>query len=407
MIDLSSLEYAGHPGGQQQLHLAKGHTRADLLYLSNHLGRDHGAIEAIARARGVDLPAGLRTPDYDGLNQIVADIRRRHGGHLLLYRGYCVLVTLALPIAYLFYLLSLSPLSLLLLGFLFVTYAFNLFHMRHHMGGRLYASGMAPSGLPAWLDSVSGPLYDVIDEVFMVTPAAWIQQHQGAHHIHTNHVGLDYDVSKPYPLLRLHPDQPWRAWHAWQPLYVPIALFLNGLTFAADNVLNKGGRRVFLLAHYLLLIGLPAWFHGVFAALAAYLLMLGTASLLSGYLFQVSHNASGVMRTDWTRGESTPSYDQWLQWQIEESLSHGGYLMTWLFGGINLQTEHHAAPALEPVLLHFLQPELQRFAAQRGIGYRHLPNLFAAIAEYHRRLAQLAIRPDADSTHGASTNGLK
>ncbi len=395
-LDLSGLDYPGHPGGRRHLELAREHARADLLYLSNHLGRDHRIIEAVARTRGIQLPDGLRTATYDQLSAAAARLRREHRGHLFAYRAYCLLVTLGLPAAWVWYLLSLSPASAALFGFLLVTYSFNVFHMRHHLGGRLYSAD-APrrAGWPAWLDRVTAPWYRFIDETFSVTPGAWTRQHQASHHIFTNHATLDYDVRKPYPVLRLHSQQPWRRYHAWQHLYVPLVLAVNGLSFALDNYWQKGGRLGWLWLHYALLLVLPAYLHGLGAALLSYLLVVAAASLLTGYLFQVSHNATSVMRCAETRQPLQICYDDWTRQQVEESVSYGGYLTTLLFGGINLQTEHHVAPAMEPLLLYFFQHDLRRVCAARGIAYRRLSGLTAAIGEYHRRLAALGRRPSS------------
>ncbi len=401
-LDLSALDYPRHPGGRRHLELAREHARADLLYLSNHLGRDHRLIEAVARTRGVQVPSGLRTELYDQLNDVAARLRRQHRGHVLVYRAYCVLVTLGLPAAWVWYLLSLSSASALLFGFLLVTYSFNVFHMRHHLGGRLYsAGGPRRTGWPARLDRWTGPWYRFIDETFSVSPAAWTQQHQASHHIFTNHGGRDYDVRKPYPVLRLHPQQPWRRYHAWQHFYVPLVLAVNGLSFALDNYWQKGGRLIWFVIHYSLLLVLPALFHGLGAAFLTYLLTVATASLLISYLFQVSHNATSAMRCAETEQPLQVDYDGWTRQQVEESVSYGGYLTTLLFGGINLQTEHHVAPAMEPLLLYFFQRDLRRICIARGFGYRRLSGLPAAIVEYHQRLALLGQPPKAGTVEAS------
>ena len=82
-------------------------------------------------------------------------------------------------------------------------------------------------------------------------------------------------------------------------------------------------------------------------------------------------------------------YGEWVQQQVEESISYGGYLTTLFFGGINLQTEHYIAPALEPTLLHFFRHDLERISDSREFSYRFLPNALAAVVEYHQRLSIL------------------
>jgi hypothetical protein len=398
-FDLPGVRFRDHPGGQRHLELARGHTRADLLYLSYHLGRDVEKIAAAARARGIEPPEGADSPLFAELSAAAARLRRERSAHVSVYRGYCLAVTVALPVALVLYVLTLSAASCAAVGFLLVTYAFNVFHMRHHFGGGLYAVGVSGQGARARaaraLDRLTKPLYQLLDETFMVTPRHWIEQHQASHHVFTNHGTRDYDVARPYPFLRLHDNLGWRWFHGYQHLYAPLALAANGLAFPLDNWLRKGGRLGYLVAHYGILVAAPAFIHGLPAVLVAYLLTVGVTSLVTAYCFQVSHNARGVMRSQHVRGHFDGTYDEWVKFQVEESVSYGGYLTTLLVGGINLQTEHHIAPAIEPPLLHFFRHDLEPACAARGFGYRYLGGPVTSVVEYHQRLAEMARRPPA------------
>ena len=45
---------------------------------------------------------------------------------------------------------------------------------------------------------------------------------------------------------------------------------------------------------------------------------------------------------------------------MHESVSWVGYISGLIVGGINYQTEHHVAPAVDPTYYHYIAPELRR-----------------------------------------------
>ncbi len=399
-FDLSELRFESHPGGQRHLDMARGHARPDLLFLSYHLGRDPSRLQAMAKALDQPLPEGFHAPLYRQLSEAALRLRRDGARHIAIYRTWCLAVTLALPAVLAWYVIDLSIASGGALAFLIVTYAFNIFHMRHHYGGRLYSLGERGRAARV-IDAVTSPFYDVVDELLMVSARPWIEQHNASHHVFTNHSEDDYDVTKPYGYLRLSPELEHRRYHRFQHLYAPLLLALNALTVAPENFFLKGGRLIYLIGHYALLVGLPAWLHGFWPALLAYLLTYTGTSLLISYCFQVSHNAeTGVASAPETTPErmaertaEPPTYEQWVASQLEETVSYGGYLTTLFVGGINLQVEHHLAPAIEPTLLHPFRREVERTCAAHGLRYRWMGGPIAAVAAYHRQLALLGRAP--------------
>eukprot|EP00437_Effrenium_voratum_P019478 CAMPEP_0181445876 /NCGR_PEP_ID=MMETSP1110-20121109/25813_1 /TAXON_ID=174948 /ORGANISM="Symbiodinium sp., Strain CCMP421" /LENGTH=157 /DNA_ID=CAMNT_0023569933 /DNA_START=88 /DNA_END=562 /DNA_ORIENTATION=- len=78
--------------------------------------------------------------------------------------------------------------------------------------------------------------------------------------------------------------------------------------------------------------------------------------------------------------------DAWMVNQIEESMSWGGYWMTVIFGGINMQIEHHMAPGLDPPLLWCMADGLKGICKKHKIRYTHEPSIFHAYSGLHRRM---------------------
>lgn len=382
---VAQARYPRHPGGARLLELARGHERADLLFLAYHLGVDLNAVVSAARSRGIPTEP-LETSLFRELS--AAAERARQGPPI--FPIYCAGLALALPLAWLCYVVRLDVGSGLALAFCLLSYAFTIFHMRHHFGGRLFSFGARGSGRRAlWgrrLDAWTGPYFDLLDETLCVSASEWIRIHQGIHHVFTN-TSEDYDLRRPYPILRLHPRQPRKRYHRLQSAYAPLVLALNGLLFAVDNVLDKGGRRRHLVLHAALLIGLPAALHGPAAALAGYLGVRMAAGFVASYLFQISHNFAGAFAVPFEGHH--PSFEDWVRQQVESSQSFGTHVTTLVLGGINLQTEHHVFPALDPLAAYRVKGALRALCARRGITYTWRSSAWEAARSYHRHLARL------------------
>merc|ERR1712150_208148 len=84
--------------------------------------------------------------------------------------------------------------------------------------------------------------------------------------------------------------------------------------------------------------------------------------------------------------------DAWVVNQIEESMSWGGYWTTLVFGGINLQIEHHLAPALDPPLLWYMSHGVKTICKKHGIRYTEEPSFLHALFRFHRRLWDMGMR---------------
>ena len=62
------------------------------------------------------------------------------------------------------------------------------------------------------------------------------------------------------------------------------------------------------------------------------------------------------------------------------------YVITMVLGGINLQIEHHVAPALCPLYYLFASEDIKRVCRKYGIQYNEEDNLGTAVYEFHRFL---------------------
>lgn len=70
---------------------------------------------------------------------------------------------------------------------------------------------------------------------------------------------------------------------------------------------------------------------------------------------------------------------------VTQNLSHRGFVMTWLTGGLNFHIEHHLFPTLPSWTLRKISPLVQDFATRHGLPY-HTGSLPMATLKLYRRL---------------------
>lgn len=226
---LKTPEFATHPGGQTNLELARKSTRGDLLFLSYHIGLDlDGKISKQAASRSVEMPK--RGPMFDEIHQAVLKVKAAHPEQHWVHVGFSLLVTFGVVALILKLMLAPALWSSSLLAFSFSCYFLSIFHTRHHKGGVQYGI--------KWLDNLTSPLYEFIECVWGIYPPAWRDHHQGSHHLFTNIVD-DYDVESPFPVFRLHPEQPKSWFHRYQCYYAPLVFSLTTISYPFFNVTYK------------------------------------------------------------------------------------------------------------------------------------------------------------------------
>lgn len=371
--------FKAHPGGQDHLSTAKDSDCAGLMFLAYHVGLDLDRISTTAKALGVQVPEyGALYADLHKLARQVSDENKiQH--KIFVY--WCAIITIALLASFTWFIVAPGVMSAVATSFVFEVYFLNIFHTRHHKGGKLY-------GIPL-LDSLTQPLYDVLEKTFGYVPQAWVQNHHLKHHMHTNENDYDPDMPAMYPLIRLFEQQERHWFHIAQTFYWPFLLIFSVSRFPIQNLLIHGGKMQHFLLWIVLMWVVPCW-HGL-GGLGASLLVQGLTGLTLTYKFAVSHASSELLAHS-DKGSasqltnSDTEVDVWLAQQMEESTSWGGYWTTLVFGGINLQIEHHIAPAMDPPLLWFMTKGVKDICKTHGIGYAEEPSLLHAMYKLHKRL---------------------
>merc|ERR1719382_77485 len=128
----------------------------------------------------------------------------------------------------------------------------------------------------------------------------------------------------------------------------------------------------------------PLCMHGWWG-LSSGIFALNIAGASLAYKFAVSHTHDDLKIQPTTKDEYT-DIDKWIRAQLADSISYGGLWTTFIFGGINMQVEHHIAPSLDPPLYHYLAPDIKRICKKYDVRYTYEPSFFHAVWRFHWKL---------------------
>ena len=229
----------------------------------------------------------------------------------------------------------------------------------------------------------------------------WRHKHNVLHHTYTNISGADPDLEAGHPWLRLAPWQPRRRWHRFQHLYVWLlyAAFPLKWWFVDDvRELASGKVRGRALAGAvvgkLLFVGwafaLPALLHPGWAVVACWGIGLFTLGNMLGGVFQLAHCVGGAEFVEELGTESG-----WARHQVSTTVDFAprNWLLSWYFGGLNFQVEHHLFSRVCHVHYPALADIVEQTCVHHGLRYRCEPTLRSALASNFRWLRGLGAPP--------------
>jgi linoleoyl-CoA desaturase len=220
------------------------------------------------------------------------------------------------------------------------------------------------------------------------------------HHIFTNVDGADPDLNIQ-PLLRLHPDQPYRPWHKFQHLYAPLVYalaafstvydFKNYFTFIQKERLRQ--QVIYIVSkiwHILVFLVVPVSILGWQKGLVGYGVFMITAGLYFAAIIQPSHlypnsefsqpNSDNLLNEEWTKRmiATTSNY------------ANGSNLLSILYAGMDYHIVHQLFPTVS--MVHF--PELNKIIRSRiltlGLPYVEHKNLLKALQSHFQFLKQMS-----------------
>jgi fatty acid desaturase len=403
-FELPSRSFQTHPGGEHHLQTAKDSDCAGLMFMAYHMGLDlDWKIPAVAAALGIRTPE--HGPFFEDVHALVRRVRAEHGPRQhRMFVSWCLLITCAIPVVFVWFYVAPDVWNSFVLAFLFDVYFLNVFHTRHHKGGKLY-------GL-RWLDSALRPFYDFVDNTWGYNVDAWIVNHHAKHHMYTNDEERDPDVPATYPAIRNFVKQDRYFFHAFQSIYWCAGMAFSTMRFPLQNLFEYSGPKAFFVAWFVFTWFIPLCLHGTDGLRWAFFMQALNGYMLT-YKFGVSHTHPDLPKhgddhdAELKKWMSTNTVDGWMANQVEESMSWGGYWMTLIYGGINLQIEHHVAPALDPPLLWFMADGMEHICKKHGIRYTREPSWGHAVYRFHQRLWTMGFESSEPPRDGCSSRLLE
>ena len=216
----------------------------------------------------------------------------------------------------------------------------------------------------------------------------WKHVHNTLHHIHCNIIGKDPDIG--YELFRVselqgeakryHRFQIWIISLMWLPL-----VLITGLRTYEFKATKEGkektmssllfnqltGTRYFfvnwLLFPVIAGVGFLSFAHAM-KVLLGNLLAEALRGVSYGTMFHMGHHSGNVKF--YPENTEPANKAEWYVQQIETS--HSVMMkspLQYMFGGLDLQIEHHLFPNLPPNKLYEIQPEVEEICARYGIHY--------------------------------------
>jgi linoleoyl-CoA desaturase len=236
----------------------------------------------------------------------------------------------------------------------------------------------------------------------------WRFKHNVSHHTYTNVAGVDDDIDIG-PFARLAPAQPRHRFHRVQQFYLwaLYGFLIPKWHFVYDfkNVARariarnrfarpRGWDLVELIGGKALFFGwafvLPALFHPWWLVLLYY---AGIAFLLGFILSVVFQLAHCVEEADFP--VPSPGADRlrdaWAVHQVQTTVDFAqrNPLLTWYFGGLNFQIEHHLFPRICHIHYPRIAGIVQATCAELGVRYSAHQSLFAALSSHWRWLRRM------------------
>ncbi|MDQ3535499.1 MAG: acyl-CoA desaturase [Bacteroidota bacterium] len=256
-----------------------------------------------------------------------------------------------------------------------------------------------------WINSLMSKSFDLLG----VNSYLWSITHNIVHHTYTSIDGADGDVDS-VPFTRLTPNQKWKPFHKYQPIYI-FFLYSFGTLFwvfikdykkffkrEIGNYKNKRHAPI----QYFNLFFYKTIYYIIFLALPLVIIDMPWLYIVGG--FAISHLAEGltiatifalahiVEKAQFPMPDEKGNMEN--NWAVHQMCTTADFgrksrLTSFFTGGLNFQIEHHLFPAI----CHIYYPEISEIvkekAFEHGIPYNDYGTIFEALISHIRQLDKL------------------
>jgi len=240
----------------------------------------------------------------------------------------------------------------------------------------------------------------------------WHWKHGVFHHTYTNIAGHDDDVALA-PFARLAPQQERRPWHRFQHIYMWGLYAFQALKWHLydDFVVLATGRLgphriprprgrelvsfwIGKLLFFSWALVVPLLVH----AWPVVLLHGAVASFSLGFVLSVVFQLAHVVEeADFPDADAADEDRSWARHQVETTVDFAreSKVLTYLFGGLNFQVEHHLFPRVCHVNYPRIAPIVEQVCQEYGVRYSAHRTLWSSLGSHYRWLRRMGRRPDA------------
>jgi linoleoyl-CoA desaturase len=228
----------------------------------------------------------------------------------------------------------------------------------------------------------------------------WVEKHNISHHSFTNIEGHDEDIDIQ-PWIRTNLNQPLRSMHRYQHIYWPFFYCLSYLMWVfkmdfekyfSGKIAGREMKKMNVTEHFIfwisklvylfIFIVFPIITLG-WTAVIGYLIAAGACGFFISIVFQLAHvveNASFPFVNE----DSDYVGQNWSIHQVATTADFATHnkFITWIFGGLNFQIEHHLFPRISHVHYPGISKIVKNVCRQFNIPYQEFPGFFKAIRSH-------------------------
>jgi linoleoyl-CoA desaturase len=256
-----------------------------------------------------------------------------------------------------------------------------------------------------WINEGLALIFNIIGANVYV----WKISHNQLHHTYTNIAGQDTDLEVAPGIIRVCRTERLRWIHRYQHIYAFALYSLASLSwfFRKDYVkfFNKSMQPegasppkrefvkliAFKVLYYFLFLAVPfwamefPWWQVLLVLLAMYL----AEGAVIGSVFQLAHLVEQTAMPHLKADENVA--DSWAihQMKTTANFARRDRLISYLFGGLNFQIEHHLFPQICHVHYPLLSLIVHETAAEFGVPYIENRSLLSAIKAHVRFLKKM------------------